>query len=120
MANARCRVWGRQFLEDDEGLYGPAGGEIVTTERVRDSTLSSSHCKDDGTTERALRRPHTRRWAETDMMFAGPQQKAIADCNRIRRHRLGEPVEQIETHISRTLGRRPRLQDETRSLLSLR
>lgn len=27
-------VWGRQFLEDDTDLYGPAGGEIVTAERI--------------------------------------------------------------------------------------
>jgi mono/diheme cytochrome c family protein len=27
-------VWGRQFLVDDVDLYGPAGGEIVTTERI--------------------------------------------------------------------------------------
>ena len=27
-------VWGRQFLEDDAKLYGPAGGEIVTSERI--------------------------------------------------------------------------------------
>ena len=29
-------VWGRQFLEDDVRLYGPAGGEIVTTERIHE------------------------------------------------------------------------------------
>jgi hypothetical protein len=29
-------VWGRQFLEDDAKLYGPAGGEIVTTERIHE------------------------------------------------------------------------------------
>ncbi|MDW6020299.1 c-type cytochrome [Mesorhizobium sp. BAC0120] len=29
-------VWGRQFLEDDKQLYGPAGGEIVTTERIHE------------------------------------------------------------------------------------
>ena len=27
-------VWGRQFLEDDAKLYGPAGGAIVTSERI--------------------------------------------------------------------------------------
>ena len=27
-------VWGRQFLEDDAKVYGPSGGEIVTTERI--------------------------------------------------------------------------------------
>lgn len=27
-------VWGRQFLEQDETLYGPNGGEVVTTERI--------------------------------------------------------------------------------------
>ncbi|TGQ35590.1 MULTISPECIES: c-type cytochrome [unclassified Mesorhizobium] len=27
-------VWGRQFLEQDEKLYGPSGGEVVTTERI--------------------------------------------------------------------------------------
>jgi len=27
-------IWGRQFLENDQKLYGPAGGEIVTTERI--------------------------------------------------------------------------------------
>ena len=27
-------VWGRQFLEDDAKRYGPAGGEIVTSERI--------------------------------------------------------------------------------------
>src|SRR4029079_15712053 len=27
-------VWGRQFLEDDAKLFGPAGGEIVTSERI--------------------------------------------------------------------------------------
>jgi mono/diheme cytochrome c family protein len=31
-------VWGRQFLEDDTKLYGPAGGEIVTTERIHNLT----------------------------------------------------------------------------------
>jgi mono/diheme cytochrome c family protein len=29
-------VWGRQFLVDDTDLYGPAGGEIVTTERIHE------------------------------------------------------------------------------------
>ena len=29
-------VWGRQFLGDDQRLYGPAGGEIVTTERIHE------------------------------------------------------------------------------------
>jgi mono/diheme cytochrome c family protein len=27
-------VWGRQFLEEDAKVYGPSGGEIVTTERI--------------------------------------------------------------------------------------
>lgn len=27
-------IWGRQFLEDDQKVYGPAGGEIVTAERI--------------------------------------------------------------------------------------
>lgn len=27
-------VWGRQFLEEDAKIYGPSGGEIVTTERI--------------------------------------------------------------------------------------
>jgi mono/diheme cytochrome c family protein len=27
-------VWGRQFLEEDAEVYGPSGGEIVTTERI--------------------------------------------------------------------------------------
>lgn len=27
-------VWGRQFLDDDARLYGPNGGEVVTTERI--------------------------------------------------------------------------------------
>ena len=27
-------VWGRQFLEEDAKLYGPSGGEIVTTDRI--------------------------------------------------------------------------------------
>jgi hypothetical protein len=27
-------VWGRQFLEQDVKVYGPSGGEIVTTERI--------------------------------------------------------------------------------------
>jgi len=27
-------VWGRQFLEDDQKVYGSSGGEIVTTERI--------------------------------------------------------------------------------------
>jgi mono/diheme cytochrome c family protein len=31
-------VWGRQFLVDDTDLYGPAGGEIVTTERIHELT----------------------------------------------------------------------------------
>jgi mono/diheme cytochrome c family protein len=31
-------VWGRQFLVDDTDLYGPAGGEIVTTERIHQLT----------------------------------------------------------------------------------
>ena len=31
-------VWGRQFLDDDTDLYGPAGGEIVTTERIHGLT----------------------------------------------------------------------------------
>jgi mono/diheme cytochrome c family protein len=31
-------VWGRQFLEGDQELYGPAGGEIVTTERIHELT----------------------------------------------------------------------------------
>ena len=29
-------VWGRQFLEEDFKLYGPSGGEIVTTERIHE------------------------------------------------------------------------------------
>jgi mono/diheme cytochrome c family protein len=29
-------VWGRQFLGDDQQLYGPAAGEIVTTERIHE------------------------------------------------------------------------------------
>lgn len=32
-------VWGRQFLKDDTDLYGPAGGEIVTTERIHELTV---------------------------------------------------------------------------------
>ncbi len=31
-------VWGRQFLVDDTDLFGPAGGEIVTTERIHELT----------------------------------------------------------------------------------
>ena len=31
-------VWGRQFLVDDTDLYGPAAGEIVTTERIHELT----------------------------------------------------------------------------------
>lgn len=27
-------VWGRQFLEEDSKLYGPSGGEVVTSERI--------------------------------------------------------------------------------------
>ncbi|RUW87660.1 cytochrome c [Mesorhizobium sp. M7A.F.Ca.US.010.02.1.1] len=27
-------VWGRQFLEQDEKIYGHSGGEVVTTERI--------------------------------------------------------------------------------------
>jgi mono/diheme cytochrome c family protein len=27
-------VWGRQFLEEDVKIFGPSGGEIVTTERI--------------------------------------------------------------------------------------
>jgi len=27
-------VWGRQFLDEDVKLYGPNGGEILTTERI--------------------------------------------------------------------------------------
>ncbi|MGB3390416.1 MAG: cytochrome c [Pseudaminobacter sp.] len=29
-------VWGRQFLDDDVKVYGPNGGEIVTTERIHE------------------------------------------------------------------------------------
>ena len=29
-------VWGRQFLDDDVKVYGPSGGEIVTTERIHE------------------------------------------------------------------------------------
>jgi mono/diheme cytochrome c family protein len=29
-------VWGRQFFDDDQRLYGPSGGEIVTTERIHE------------------------------------------------------------------------------------
>jgi mono/diheme cytochrome c family protein len=29
-------VWGRQFLGDDVKVYGPNGGEIVTTERIHE------------------------------------------------------------------------------------
>jgi mono/diheme cytochrome c family protein len=29
-------VWGRQFLEDDARVFGPNGGEIVTTERIHE------------------------------------------------------------------------------------
>ncbi len=28
-------VWGRQFIEEDQELYGPKGGEIVTDERIQ-------------------------------------------------------------------------------------
>lgn len=31
-------VWGRQFLEEDAKLYGPSGGEIVTTDRIYNLT----------------------------------------------------------------------------------
>lgn len=31
-------VWGRQFLEQDAKMYGPSGGEILTTERVHELT----------------------------------------------------------------------------------
>ena len=34
--NRDMPVCGRQFLEDDQRLYGPAGGEIVTTERINE------------------------------------------------------------------------------------
>jgi len=34
--NREMPVWGRQFLEDDQRLYGPAGGEIDTTERINE------------------------------------------------------------------------------------
>ncbi|EHK53270.1 c-type cytochrome [Allomesorhizobium alhagi] len=27
-------VWGRQFLEEDAKIFGPNGGEVVTTERI--------------------------------------------------------------------------------------
>ena len=27
-------VWGRQFLEEDAKIFGPSGGEVVTTERI--------------------------------------------------------------------------------------
>jgi mono/diheme cytochrome c family protein len=36
--NRDMPIWGRQFLEDDQQLYGPAGGEIVTTERIHELT----------------------------------------------------------------------------------
>src|SRR5688572_19341815 len=29
-------IWGRQFLEDDARVFGPNGGEIVTTERIHE------------------------------------------------------------------------------------
>lgn len=29
-------VWGQQFLEEDEKVYGPSGGEIVAQERVHE------------------------------------------------------------------------------------
>ena len=29
-------VWGRQFLEEDVKVFGPSGGEIVTTERIHE------------------------------------------------------------------------------------
>lgn len=29
-------IWGRQFLEKDAKVYGPNGGEIVTTERIHE------------------------------------------------------------------------------------
>jgi mono/diheme cytochrome c family protein len=29
-------VWGRKFLEKDAEVYGPSGGEIVTTERIHE------------------------------------------------------------------------------------
>lgn len=31
-------VWGRQFLEQDTKMYGPSGGEILTTERIHELT----------------------------------------------------------------------------------
>lgn len=31
-------VWGRQFLDDDVKVFGPSGGEIVTTERIHELT----------------------------------------------------------------------------------
>lgn len=29
-------VWGRQFIEEDAPVFGPSGGEIVTTERIHE------------------------------------------------------------------------------------
>nr|WP_202314889.1 MULTISPECIES: c-type cytochrome [unclassified Mesorhizobium] len=36
--NREMPVWGRQFLEQDVKMYGPSGGEILTTERIHELT----------------------------------------------------------------------------------
>ncbi len=31
-------VWGQQFIEEDAKVYGPNGGELITTERIHELT----------------------------------------------------------------------------------
>jgi mono/diheme cytochrome c family protein len=31
-------VWGRQFIEGDTRMFGPQGGELITTERIHELT----------------------------------------------------------------------------------
>jgi mono/diheme cytochrome c family protein len=31
-------VWGRQFIEEDARMFGPNGGELITTERIHELT----------------------------------------------------------------------------------
>jgi hypothetical protein len=31
-------VWGRQFIEQDARMFGPNGGELITTERIHELT----------------------------------------------------------------------------------
>ncbi len=91
-------VWGRQFLEETRTLWTGRRRNRHHRSASMSSPATSSHCKDDGTTNERCA-ADIWRWKINAMM-----RRSTADrhaCMDAASHRLGEPVEQIETHISR-------------------